>query len=57
MENKTEPASAGVKRLLEVLTAYSFNHSFMKGKDMILCNFLPRIKVDKSNPHEITAIF
>ena len=33
---KTEPATTRIKRLLEVLSAYSFNLYYMKGKDMIL---------------------
>ena len=53
MKSKMEPPSARIKRLLEVLSAYSFNFSYMKGKNMTLSDFLSRIKVDKSNPHEI----
>ena len=45
-----------IKRLLEVLSAYSFNLYYMKGKDMILSDFLSRQGVDKSNPHEIIPI-
>ena len=35
---------------------YSFNLYYMKGKDMILSDFLPRQRIDKSNPHEIIPI-
>ena len=56
MENKTKPASARNKRLLEVLVAYSVNSYYTKGKDITLNDFLPRIKVDKSKPHEIIPI-
>ena len=44
MKSKTEPASTRIKRLLEVLNAYSFNLYYMKGKDMTLSDFLSRIK-------------
>ena len=56
LKSKTEPATARIKRLLEVLSAYSFNLYYMKGKDMILSVFLSRQKIDKSNPHEIIPI-
>ena len=45
-----------IKRLLEVLSTYSFNLYYMKGKDMILSDFVSRQRVDRSNPHEITPI-
>ena len=52
LNSKTEPTTARIKRLLEVLSTYSFNLYYMKGKDMILSDFLSRQRVDKSNPHE-----
>ena len=56
LKNKTESATTRIKRLLEVLSAYSFNLYYMKGKDMILSDFLSRQRVDRSNPHEIMPI-
>ena len=56
MKSKAEPANARIKRLLEIRTAYSFNIYYMKGKDIKLSNFLFRIKVDKTNPHETIPI-
>ena len=56
LKNKTEPATPRIKRLLEVLSAYSFNLYYMKGKDMILSDFLSRQETDKSDPHEIIPI-
>ena len=53
LKSKTEPATPGIKRLLEVLSAYSFNLYCMKGKDMILSDFLSRQEIDKSDLHEI----
>ena len=56
MRTKVEPATTRIKRLLEVLSSYSFNLYYIKGKDMILSNFLSRQNVDDSNPCEIIAI-
>ena len=56
LRSKIEPATTRIKRLLEVLSTYSFNLYYMKGKDMILSDFLSRQRVDKSNPHGIIPI-
>ena len=53
---KTGPVTLRIKRLLEVLSAYSFNLYYMKGKDMILSDFLSRQGTDKSDQHEIIPI-
>ena len=42
IRSKVEPATTRIKRLLEVLSSYSFNLYYIKGKDMILSNFLSR---------------
>ena len=55
-KRKTEPTTTRIKRLLEVLSAYSFNLYYMKGKDMILSNFLSRQRIDEGNPHKIIPI-
>ena len=55
-KSKTEPATPRIKRLLEILSAYSFNLYYMKGKDMILSDFLSRQEIDKSDLHEIIPI-
>ena len=39
-----------------MLCAYSFNLYYMKGKDMILSDFLSRQRTDNSNLHEIIPI-
>ena len=44
------------KRWLELISSYSFNLYYIKGKDMILCDFLSRQKHDDSNPQEIIPI-
>ena len=42
IKSKVEPATTRLKRLLELLSSYSFNLYYIKGKDMILSNFLSR---------------
>ena len=54
--SKEEPTTTRKKRLLEILSSYSFNLYYIKGKDMILSDFLSRQKHDDSNPHEIKPI-
>ena len=56
LKSKTAPVTTRIKRLLEVLSAYSFKLYYMKGKDMILSDFLSRQGIDRSNPHEIIPI-
>ena len=56
LKSKAEPATTRIKRLLEVFSAYSINLYYMKGKDMILSDFLSRQRTDDSNPHEIIPI-
>ena len=56
IKRKTEPNMTGIKKLLELISSYSFNLCYMKGKDMMLSDFLSRQKNDDSNPHEIIAI-
>ena len=57
IESKTEPTMARMKRLLELISSYSFNLYYMKGKDMILSDYifiiLSATKRVMSNPHEI----
>ena len=56
MKSKTEPDMNRIKRLLEILSSYSFNLYYIKGKDMILSDFLSRQIEDNSNPNEIIPI-
>ena len=53
---KTELATTRIKRLLELISSYSFNLYYIKGKDMILSDFLSRQKHDVSDPHDIISI-
>ena len=56
IKSKTEPATTRIKSLLELISSYSFNLYYIKGKDMILSDFLSRQKNNDSNPHEIIPI-
>ena len=56
IKSKVELATTRIKRLLELISSYSFNLYYMKGKDMILSDFLSQQKNDTSNPSEIIQI-
>ena len=51
-----QPATTRIKRLLELISSYSFNLYYMKGKDMILSDFLSQQDNDDSNPNKIIPI-
>ena len=40
IKSKVELATTRIKRLLELISSYSFNLYYVKGKDMILSDFL-----------------
>ena len=56
IKSKAKPVTTRIKRLLELISSYSFNLYYMKGKDMILSDFLSRQMHDTSNLHEIILI-
>ena len=56
MRSKAEPATTRIKRLLELLSPYCFHLYYIKGKDMVLSDFLSRQKMDDSNPHKLIPI-
>ena len=56
MRSKAEPATTRIKRLLELLSPYSSNLYYIKGKDMVLSDFLPRERTDDSSPHKLLPI-
>ena len=56
IKSKMEPATTRLKRLLELISSYSFNLYYMKGKDMVLSDFLSQQNNDDSNPNEIILI-
>ena len=53
IKSKVEPATNQKKRMLEVPSSYSFNLYYIKGKDMILNDFLSRQKNYDSNLHKV----
>ena len=55
IKSKAEPATTRIKRL-ELISSYSFNLYYIKGKDMVLSDFLSRQDHDDNNPHEIIPI-
>ena len=56
MKSKVELATNRIKRLLKVLSAYSFNLYYIKGKDMILSDFLSKQDPCDEDPREIIPI-
>ena len=56
MKSKMELATNRIKRLLEMLSSYSFNLYYTKGKDMVLSDFLSRQQGDSSDLHQIIPI-
>ena len=56
IKSKAEPANVRIKRLLKLISSYSFNLYYIKGKYMVLNDFLLRQNNDNSNPHEIIPI-
>ena len=56
MRSKAEPTTTRIKRLIELLSPYSFNLYYIKENDMLLSDFLSRQKTDDSNSHEIIPI-
>ena len=56
MEAKTEPATTRIMRLLDRLSAYSFNLYYVKGRDMILSYYLSRHRQKDLDPNEFIPI-
>ena len=56
MKSKMQPATNRIKRLLELLSSYSFNLYYIKGKGMVLSDFLSRQQRDDSDSHELIPI-
>ena len=57
IKSKADPATIRIKRLLELISSYSFNLYYINGKDMVLSDFLSRQNNNNSNPHEIIPIY
>ena len=56
LRSKVELATNRIRRLLEVLNAYSCNLYYIKGKDMILSDFLSRQDINDEDTREIIPI-
>ena len=56
IKTKAELDTTRIKRLLELISSYSFNLYYMKGKDMILSDFLSRQTHNMSDPHEVIPV-
>ena len=56
MKAKTEPATTRIMRLLDRLLAYSFNLYYVKGRDMILADYLSRNRSKDIDPSELIPI-
>ena len=56
MRSKVELVTNRIKQLLEVLSTYSFNLYYIKGKDMILSDFLSRQDPGDEDTKEIIPI-
>ena len=57
MKSKMEPATNRIKSLLELLSSYSFNLYYIKGKYMVLSDFLSRQQGGDSHQHETIPIW
>ena len=56
MKAKTEPATTRIMRLLDRLSAYSFNLYYVKGRHMILADYLSRNRSKDMDPSELISI-
>ena len=56
MKAKAEPATTCIKCLLERLVSYSFNLYYVKGKDMILADYLSHHRHRSDDPNDLIPI-
>ena len=56
IKSRAEPATIRKKRLLELISSYSFNLYYIKGKDMALSVLLSKQNNNDSNSHETIPI-
>ena len=56
MKAKTEPATTRIMRLLDRLSAYSFNLYYVKGTDMVLADYLSRNRSKDIDPSALIPI-
>ena len=53
---KTLPSSQRIIRPLDLLSKFKFSLYYVKGKDMIIADFLSRIAIDDGDPSEVIPI-
>ena len=53
---KKPPATNRIANILNDLAGYNFNLYYVKGKDLLLTDFLSRSPTDTSNPHKLQHI-
>ena len=53
LKTKTEPATTRIMRLLDRLAAYSFNLYCVKGRDVIMADYLSRHRTKDSDTSEL----
>ena len=56
MKAKAKPATTRIKCLLECLASYSFNLYYVKGKDMILADYLSHHHRHSNDPNDLIPI-
>ena len=56
IKGMVEQATVRIKRLLELISSYSFNIYYIKGKVMILSDFLSIQNYNDSKPHDIIHV-
>ena len=56
LKAKTEPATPRIMHLLDRLSSYSFNLYYVKGRDMILADYLSRHRQPDNDPSELIPI-
>ena len=56
LEAMTEPATTRIMRLLDRLAAYSFNLYYVKGRDMIMADYLSHHQIKDSDTFELIPI-
>ena len=56
MKAITEPATPRTMRLLDQLSAYSFNLYFVKGKDIVLVDYFSRHRKSDDDPYGLVPV-
>ena len=56
IKSKAELVTTRIKRLLELISSFPFNLYYMKGKYMILSDFLSKQTHDDNDPHDIIPV-